>query len=483
VLDRITPSLAAPVHREAGVGTEISRLPRCCIIGAGCAGLATAKALKDRSIPYDCFEMSDRIGGVWAFDNPNGRAAAYRSLHIDTSKQRLQFDDLPIPDHYPHYPHHTQVLSYFETYADQFDLRRTVTFNTEVVQAVRIDGRWQIELSNGEKRFYDALFVANGHHWSPRWPTPPYPGQFGGRQIHVHSYRDPFHPIDMRGKRVLVVGMGNSAMDIASELCPRHVTRRLFVSARRGVYIFPRFMLGVPADKGKQSPWLPLSLQRAYGRAVYRIVIGRPEDYGLPKPDHRLYESHGTVSDTFPGYVAAGDIVMRPGVERLDGDHVVFNDGSRETIDVIVWATGYNVSFPFFDPSFLEVRDNRLPLYKRMIRPGIDNLFFLGLLQSSITVVAVAERQAKWLAAYLAGELALPDVDEMHRIIAEDEKRHQGRFYASARHTMQIDQDIYLWELKRELRRGRKRRARLHGSSWLPVPARAHIWGSPPHAA
>jgi cation diffusion facilitator CzcD-associated flavoprotein CzcO len=472
------------MHRETGAGTEISRLPRCCIIGAGCAGLATAKALKDRSIPYDCFEMSDRIGGVWAFDNPNGRAAAYRSLHIDTSKQRLQFDDLPIPDHYPHYPHHTQVLSYFETYADQFDLLHSITFNTEVVHAVRIeDGCWRIEFSNGEQRFYDALFVANGHHWSPRWPTPPYPGQFGGRQIHVHSYRDPFHPIDMRDKRVLVVGMGNSAMDIASELCPRHVTRRLFVSARRGVYIFPRFMLGVPADKGKQSPWLPLSLQRAIGRAVYRIVIGRPEDYGLPKPDHRLYESHGTVSDTFPGYVAAGDIGMRPGIERFDGDHVVFNDGSREAIDVIVWATGYNVSFPFFDPSFVEVRDNRLPLYKRMIRPGIDNLFFLGLLQSSITVVAVAERQAKWLAGYLAGELALPDVDEMHRIIAEDEKRHQGRFYASARHTMQIDQDIYLWELKQELRRGRKRRARLHGPSWLPVPARAHTWGSAPHAA
>ncbi|MDP9138866.1 MAG: NAD(P)-binding domain-containing protein [Pseudomonadota bacterium] len=464
--------------------TPSSPLPRCCIIGAGCSGLATVKALNDRSIPHDCFEMSDRIGGVWAFGNPNGRAAAYRSLHIDTSKQRLQFDDFPIPDHYPHYPHHSQVLSYFEAYAEHFDLRRTITFNSEVRRAARTsDGLWRIELATGGERLYDALFVANGHHWNPRWPTPPYPGAFDGRQIHVHSYRDPFDPIDMRGKRVLVVGMGNSAMDIASELCPRHVTRRLFVSARRGVYIFPRFMLGVPADKGKQSPWLPLSLQRAFGRAVYRIVMGRPEDYGLPKPDHRLYESHGTVSDTFPGYVAAGDIAMRPAIERLDGGHVVFTDGRREAIDVIVWATGYNVSFPFFDPDFLEVRDNRLPLYKRMIRPGIDNLFFLGLLQSSITVVAVAERQAKWLASHLAGDLALPGVADMRQAISADEKRHQGRYYASARHTMQVDQDIYVWELEQEARRGRKRKAQRHGPGWLPVPARAAAGESPSHAA
>jgi cation diffusion facilitator CzcD-associated flavoprotein CzcO len=461
-----------------------SPLPKCCIIGAGCSGLATAKALKDRSIPYDCFELSDRVGGVWAFGNPNGRSAAYRSLHIDTSKQRLQFDDLPMPDQFPHYPHHSQVLSYFEEYARRFDLLRTITFNTEVVRAERApDGLWRVELSHGECRLYDALFVANGHHWSPRWPTPPYPGRFDGEQIHVHSYRDPFDPIDMRSKRVLVVGMGNSAMDVASELCPRHVTRRLVVSARRGVYIFPRFLLGVPADKGKQTPWLPLALQRAYGRFIYRIIVGRPEDYGLPKPDHRLFESHGTVSDTFPGYVAAGDIVMRPGIERLDGSGVIFTDGSREEIDVIVWATGYNVRFPFFDPSFLEAPDNRLPLYKRMIRPGIDNLFFIGLLQSSITVVSVAERQAKWLACYLAGELALADVAEMHRTIEADEKRHQGRFYASARHTMQIDQDIYLWELEREARRGRRRRARNHGAGWLPVPARAWCSERLSHAA
>jgi cation diffusion facilitator CzcD-associated flavoprotein CzcO len=456
-------------------------LPKCCVIGAGCCGLVAAKALRDRGIPYDCFDMSDRVGGLWAFENPNGRSAAYRSLHIDTSKGRLQFDDFPIPADYPHYPHHSQVLAYLESYADRFDLKRSIALSTEVKNATRApSGLWQIALSTGEVRTYDALFVCNGHHWNPRWPTPPYPGTFTGQQMHVHSYRDPFTPFDLRGKRVLVVGLGNSAMDVASELSPRHLAKQLFVSTRRGIHIFPRFMLGQPADKGKMYPWLPLSLQRAFGRVIYRLAVGRMEDYGLPKPDHKIFESHGTVSDTFPGLVAAGDIHMRPGIERFDGGEIVFANGRREQIDVIIWATGYNVSFPFFDETFIAADNNRLPLFKRMIKPGLDNLFFIGLAQSSITVFAMAEKQAKWVAAHLAGEFALPDVAAMERMIVEDEERHMSRYYPSARHTMQIDEDIYAWELVRERRRGRNRlRALGLKPGWLPVPARA----GPSHAA
>jgi cation diffusion facilitator CzcD-associated flavoprotein CzcO len=446
-------------------------LPRCCIIGAGCSGIVTAKALADRDIPFDWFEMSDRIGGQWAFENPNGRSAAYRSLHIDTSKLQLQLSDFPMPADTPHYLHHTQVLAYLQAYMQHFGLSGKVELKTEVAQA-RLDGRtWKIHLANRETRSYDALFVCNGHHWDSRWPEPVYPGRFEGQQIHSHSYRDPFSPVDFRGKRVLVVGMGNSAMDIANELCPRHIAQKLFVSTRRGAHIFPRFLLGRPADKGKLYPWLPLSLQRWVGRKIYHLTVGYMENYGLPKPDHRVFEAHVSVSDTFPSYVAAGDIAMRPGIKQLDGDGVMFADGRREKIDVIVWATGYKVSFPFFDPSFISAPSNRLRLFKRVIKPGIPNLFFIALAQPSITLFALAERQAKWVASYLSGEYALPDVAEQARTILADEKKHMGRYYASVRHTMQLDQDIYFAELDRELRRGGKRARELgFGHSQLPVP-------------
>jgi cation diffusion facilitator CzcD-associated flavoprotein CzcO len=449
-------------------------LPKCCIIGGGLSGIVTAKALTDRDIPFDWFEMSDRVGGQWAFNNPNGRSAAYRSLHIDTSKGPLELADFPVPADTPHYLHHTQVLAYLHAYMDRFKLSGKVKLKTEVVDA-KLDGKgtWTIRLGDGQTRSYDALFVCNGHHWDPRWPEPTYPGSFDGQQIHSHSYRDPFTPVDFRGKRVLVVGMGNSAMDIANELSPRHIAEKLFVSTRRGAHIFPRFLLGKPADKGKQYPWLPLSLQRWVGRIVYHFAVGHMEDFGLPKPDHRVFEAHVSVSDTFPSLVASGDILMRPGIRQLDGDSVVFVDGSREKIDIIVWATGYKVSFPFFDPAFISAPGNRLPLFKRVIKPGINNLFFITLAQPSSNLFTLAERQAKWIAAYLAGEYALPEVAEQQSTILTDEQKHMGRYYASVRHTMQLDQDIYFHELDREIRRGAERaRALGFDRSRLPVPRR-----------
>jgi cation diffusion facilitator CzcD-associated flavoprotein CzcO len=451
--------------------------PKCCIIGAGLSGIVTAKALTDRGIPFDWFETSDRIGGQWAFENPNGKSAAYRSLHIDTSKSVLQLKDFPMPADTPHYLHHAQVLTYLQAYLKHFGLSDKVTLKTEVTEAKRDgQGRWKIRLGNGELRSYDALFVCNGHHWDCRWPEPAYPGHFDGQQIHSHTYRDPFTPIDFKGKRVLVVGMGNSAMDIANELSPRHIADKLFVSTRRGAHIFPRFLLGKPADKGKLYPWLPLSLQRTAGRAIFHLAVGHMEDYGLPKPDHRLFEAHVSVSDTFPSLVAHGDIAMRPGIRQLDGDSVVFEDGRREKIDIIVWATGYKVSFPFFDPAFISAPSNKLPLFKRVIKPGISNLFFIALAQPSITIFALAERQAKWIAAYLAGDYALPSVEEQERTIIADEKKHSGRYYASARHTMQLDQDIYFNELAREMRQGAKRaRALGYGRTRLPVPHQAEM--------
>jgi cation diffusion facilitator CzcD-associated flavoprotein CzcO len=445
-------------------------LPKVCIIGAGCSGFTTAKRLKDLGIPYDCFEMSDDIGGNWYFGNPNGKSACYESLHIDTSKWRLAFEDFPIPADYPDFPHHAQILDYFRAYVDHFGLRDTITFNTAVETATRdAQGLWHVTLSTGQTRIYDALVVANGHHWDPRLPV--YPGRFDGYQVHSHGYRDPFEPFDFRGKRVLVVGGGNSAMDIASELSQRPIADSLLISLRRGVWVLPKYINGQPSDKAVLPGWMPTSIGRALARASIKRVVGRMEDFGLPKPDHEPLDAHPSVSGEFMTRVGCGDIAVRPGIDRLDGDGVIFADGRRDRIDAIVWATGYNVSFPFLTAPDLQPQDNRLDLFKRMVRPGYDNLFFMGLAQPLPTLVNFAEQQSKLVGAYLAGQYHLPAPAQMNALIKADDATHRSHFYDSARHTMQVDFNLYCRDLNRELAKG-MRRARAKQFA-LPVASRA----------
>lgn len=446
-------------------------LPRVCVIGAGCSGFTTAKRLKDQGIPFDVYEASDNIGGNWYYNNPNGLSSCYQSLHIDTSKWRLAFEDYPVPADWPDYPHHSQLLQYFHDYVDHFGLRDSIRFNTRVDKARRRDGGgWDVTLSSGETIFYDALAVANGHHWAARIPE--YPGTFDGAQIHSHHYRSPFEPVDCIGKRVLVVGMGNSAMDVASELSQRPMAQKLFVSTRRGVWVFPKYYRGQPLDKNPAPAWMPKGLRQWLGARMVKNLVGKMSDYGLPEPEIGPFESHGTVSGEFLLRAGSGDLTMKPGIVRLDGNAVVFNDGSREEVDVIVWATGYDIKFPFFDePSFCADEDNRPPaLFKRIMKPGVADLFYMGLAQPLPTLVNFAEQQSKLVAAFLAGHYAPPSPDEMERVISDDEEYYTGHYYAARRHTIQLDFDHYVRALKKELTKGAKRAA-AQGNR-LPVPAR-----------
>ena len=458
---------------------EKRALPKACIIGAGCSGFSTAKALKDRGVPFDVFEMSDTIGGNWAYKNKNGMSACYESLHIDTSKYRMQFEDYPIPDHFPDFPHHSQVLEYFNDYVDRFGLRDSIEFETAVTRCEReADGTWKVTIDrsarggpSNEVRHYDVLFVCNGHHWSPRWPTPPFPGEFEGVQMHAHSYLTPFEPYDMRGKNVVVVGMGNSAMDVASELSQKPIAKNLWVAARRGVYIFPKYIGGKVADKASLPHWMPTWMQRKLAAMALKRAVGNMEDYGLPKPDHKPLEAHPSVSGEFLTRVGCGDVKMKPNIERFEGHNIRFADGSVEHVDAVIYATGYNVEFPFLAEGIVEVKDNHIPLFKRMMRPEYGNLFFMGLAQPLPTLINFAEQQARLAAAYLAGDYALPDRAEMERVIAADEKKFLGHFYDSPRHRMQVDFNIYCHDLRKELEKGR-RRAAASGNP-LPVPPRA----------
>jgi hypothetical protein len=445
-------------------------LPSVCVIGAGSSGIAAAKALHERGVPFDCFEKSDRVGGNWVFGNANGMSSAYRSLHINTSRERMEYTDFPMPKSYPDFPHHSQIAAYFDAYVEHFGFRDCIQFETGVEHAAReADGTWTIALDTGETRRYDALVVANGHHWDPRWPEPPFPGSFDGTQTHAHHYIDnePF-----KGRRVVVVGMGNSAMDIAVE--SSFVAEQTFLSSRRGAHIVPKYLFGRPLDQigvNKLTGALPWAFRKAIFTSFYRVGVGQMEDYGLPRPDHDLGDAHPTISADFLNRVAHGEIGYKPNIAELLGDRVRFEDGSVEQVDTIVWCTGYKVTFPFFDADLISAPDNDLPLFRRVFHPNIDNVFFVGLLQPLGAIMPLSEAQGQWIAAYLRGEYALPVSAALREDIERERAKMFKRYVASKRHTMQVDFDNYLYALGRERRAG-ARRVREHGFR-LPVSAHA----------
>jgi cation diffusion facilitator CzcD-associated flavoprotein CzcO len=448
----------------------MTTLPTACVIGAGSSGIAAAKGLHERGIPFDCFEKSDRVGGNWVFGNTNGMSSAYRSLHINTSRERMEYADFPMPKSYPDFPHHTHIAQYFDDYVDHFGFRDRITFQTGVERAERgADGVWTITLEGGESRRYDALLVANGHHWDPRWPDPAFPGTFDGTQMHSHYYVD---NADFKDKNVLVVGIGNSAMDIAVE--SSFVARKTFLSSRRGAYILPKYLFGRPLDQigvNALTPILPFAFRRAILTAMYRIGVGKVQDYGLPEPDHKIGEAHPTISADFLNRIAHGDMTWKPNVVSLEGDGVRFEDGSTEQIDIIVWCTGYKVTFPFFDEEFVSAPDNDLPLFRRVFKPGVESLAFIGLLQPLGAIMPLAEAQGRWVASYLRGEYRLPPRAQMEADIRREREAMFKRYVASKRHTMQVDYDNYLYAIGKELKAGAGR-ARSAGFR-LPVAPRA----------
>jgi dimethylaniline monooxygenase (N-oxide forming) len=442
-------------------------LPTACVIGAGSSGIAAAKKLNDAGIAFDCFEKSDRVGGNWVFGNRNGMSSAYRSLHINTSRARMEYADFPMPADYPDFPHHAQIAAYFDSYVDHFGFRDRIAFETGVERAERrADGVWEVTLDTGETRRYDALLVANGHHWDPRWPEPRFPGEFDGVEMHAHHYVDNG---DFRDKNVVVLGMGNSAMDIAVETS--HVAKRVFLAARRGAHIIPKYLFGRPLDQMGLSPRVPWPVRQKILEGIIRTTTGDMERYGLPKPDHRIGEAHPTISSEILSRLYHGEITPKPNIERLEGDSIRFADGSVEKVDVVVYCTGYRVTFPFFDQDFLSAPENDLPLFRRVFHPDIPNVFFIGLLQPLGAIMPLAEAQGSWIAKYLRGEYALPPAPELRADMKRERERMFKRYVASKRHTMQVDYDDYLLDLERELKRGGERAAR--AGRPLPVPPNA----------
>jgi dimethylaniline monooxygenase (N-oxide forming) len=422
---------------------------RVCVIGAGSSGIAAAQVLHARGIPFDCHEKGSTVGGNWRYENDNGQSAAYRSLHINTSRRQMSYRSFPMPESLPAYPSHWDIAEYFDSYVDHFGFRDRIRFRSEVTSVEPADGGWDVTVG-GETHRYDAVLVANGHHWDERWPEPEIPGDFAGEVMHAHRYRV---PDVLQGKRVVVLGIGNSACDIAVE--SSRVADRTFLAMRRGAYVIPKYVRGRPTDEssGPLFSRLPIALQRALFRQLLNITQGRMTDYGLPEPDHKLLQAHPTISSDLLPRIGHGDITVKPTIERYDGDHVVFADGSRERADVVVCCTGYKITFPFLGDELLSTTDNEVALYRHVVPPDHPGLYFIGLVQPLGSVMPLAEAQSEWVADLLEGKAALPSVARMREAIATERRRMAKRYVASRRHTIQADFHPYLRSIARERRR------------------------------
>ena len=424
------------------------------VLGAGSSGIAACQVLNARRIPFECFEKGSEVGGNWRYQNDNGMSSAYRSLHINTSRRMMAYKTFPMPESYPDYPSHFQIADYFDDYVDHFGLRSRIRFRTEVVDVKPVEGEWEVTVAdadgNRESHRYRAVLVANGHHWDPRWPEPAFPGSedFAGEQLHVHHYRE---PEVLRDKRVLVLGIGNSATDIAVEAS--RIADRTFLAMRRGAYVMPKYMNGKPTDEAA-SPILtrmPLWFQRFVLERMVGLTAGDMTAYGLPQPDHKLLEAHPTVSAELLSRLGHGDIVVKPNIDRFSGGRRVrFADGSEEEVDLVIYCTGYKITFPFFDPELVKADGNRLPLYRRVASVERPGLFFVGFIQPLGAIMPLAEAQSEWIADLLSGRGSLPSVGEMREEIAAAEGKMRKRYVASKRHTIQVDFHPYLREIRRE---------------------------------
>ena len=370
---------------------------RFCIIGAGACGLATAKTFAGRGIPFDCFEALSDIGGIW---NPESSHVVYGSTYLNSSKRLSRYPDFQFPEEWPHYVSRAQAQGYLRAYATEFGLYPLIRFNARVNSACRTERGWRVQIE-GERasRLYAGLIVANGHHWEPNVPS--YPGQFEGEVLHSHDVKS---REQLKDKRVLVVGAGNSAVDILSDAALDGA--RAVHSMRRTYYFFPKMVFGKPTDVfiDLTSRWpLPRSVMRFLYKLGMRILVGPHHRYGLPKPDHVLFEAHPTACTTYLDHIVHGRIAVKPGIERLDGKRVIFTDGSEEEIDLLVYATGFKPSFPFMDQSCILDEGGRSKLFIHTFHREFDDLFVVGLFEPAEGGVwQLADYQARLIASFIS---------------------------------------------------------------------------------
>lgn len=432
-----------------------------CVIGAGVAGLAILKQLHEAGVSLQCYDAREKVGGIWAYVEDKKFTSAWSRLNQNTPRGRYEFSDYPMPQSYPDYPTREQVQSYLESYARHFNFLDKIQLETTVLSTERkSSGGWEVETSDHQKRYFDYLIIANGHHNKPNYPAYFKDSTFNGTSLHSSQYRnrEPY-----QNKKVMVVGIGNSGSQIAVDVS--HAAEETFISTRRGVYILPHYICGLRFDKlfGFVEWWwvhklLPWPVLHWVSSVFHKLFLAKNKDFGLPKPDHMMFEALPTLSENFFNRVGDGRLIVKPEVEKIDKEIVYFKDGSTEKIDAIIYSTGFNLDFPFFKSNTLKLHDNRVPLFKRIFSSQYPDICFIGLFQAvTFGFLHIMEDQAKLVRSYIEGRYILPTQAEMLKDIEREKLHIEKTFTKVLRNNYQMMGSVYLNELNIERKKGFKR--------------------------
>ncbi|MBQ4803772.1 NAD(P)-binding domain-containing protein [Aquimarina sp. MMG015] len=423
---------------------------RICIIGAGPSGITALKNLKDKDLAVVVYDRNQEVGGNWIFSEDISHSSVFETTHIISSKTLSQYEDFTFDDFdssVADYPSHDELKRYFQAYAKHFELYPYIEFGATVKHCNRIsDSKWEITiLQNGDERkeMFTDLVVCNGHHSVPRVPR--YPGHFSGEFIHSHEYKKaaPF-----ANKKVLVIGGGNSACDVAVETS--RVSKKTAISWRRGYRIIPKFFFGLPSDiVGARSAWLPVKIRGWFNDRLLRLMLGKNKLYGLPEVKTKFGETHPTINDELLYKVRHGKVHPKVDIERLHGKIVWFKDGTKEDYDVIIACTGYVLKHSFFDSSFIDYSDGPVPLYLKMFHEEFHNLFFIGLFQPLGCIWPGSELQSKILANYLTGDWKMPST--IKKLCQREITHPHYKQINTPRHTITVDYHKFRKSLLKQL--------------------------------
>lgn len=422
---------------------------RVCVIGAGPSGITAIKNIAEQNIEIVAYDYNSDVGGNWIYNEDESHSSVFETTHIISSKTLSQYEDFPFDHNVSDYPSHEELRNYFQSYAKHFDLYKFIEFNT-LVKSCNLNSNklWEVVTEKNRKQkkeLFTDLVVCNGHHWNPKYPN--YPGKFSGEFIHSHKFKK---AAPYSNKKVLVIGGGNSACDVAVETS--RVSSETFISWRRGYRIVPKFIMGVPSDVfASRLTFLPVRLRHFLAGILAKIAVGSNKNYGLQEVSHNFGATHPTINSELLYKIRHGKVRPKPDIKMFEGNTVHFVDGSSEKFDSVIACTGYILSHPFFKNELIDYSSGPVDLYLKMFHPEISNLYFIGMFQPLGCIWPGSEQQSRLVAKALTGDWVRPK--NIKKLCEREVNNPHIKQINSSRHTITVDFHKFMRELKQELKK------------------------------